>query len=615
MTRIVRRGSRRLHDLPLFWKIAASTLALVVAMGAAGGYVVVRDLSTRASASLTDELRQRAEDVRIIADEHQESLNRVVAAAVEHPALGRAVRNRNRERAGEILYEIIAATPSVDFLGVADVTGRKLAKLSRGDVGLGVTRLFHRLDRDSIRFTNWVGGGYQTLGPAWVSSVVRPVEVRGRSVGVVMAAFSLDSLVYRAAQQTSAGVGIYDGRGNSIAAAVPIENRLVRPPSHSPFALPASHACGGSDRPTCRELDRLLHPSATKTGALPDGDAVFTIVDSELFSTIEPVERSLPRAIAVSLPSSPAIAAAAGARWRLVGLLGALAAGLMALGGLLTRAVLRQVRPLREASRALGAGDLSARAPVLSGDELGELAGGFNRMADRLQDSVEGRTQFFTSMSHELRTPLFAIIGHAEMMLDPAIPLAGDWRADFGATIGQSGEHILRLVNDILDLARFESGSIDLARSPVDLAATMEGIRQTVAPLVAQAGLTLRGEIPDGVSVSADPTRLRQILFNLVSNAIKYTPRGGTVRVGAAATGSTVEIAVADTGVGIPPEERERIFEPFYQVPGSTPLTGQASSGLGLALTRRLVEALGGAISVESSQDQGTTFRVTLPGA
>src|SRR5581483_4992037 len=311
--------------------------------------------------------------------------------------------------------------------------------------------------------------------------------------------------------------------------------------------------------------------------------------------------------VAVSIPTGSAYASVRGAALRL-GLLVALAmAAVVGFGVLVSRYILRTVEPLVATNRALGQGDLSVRAPVRSGDELGELAQGFNLMAEQLQASYgelerrvaerteelsrlydenvkagESRSQFFATISHEFRTPLFAILANAELLDDPTLgPESPAETAEFAKTITSSAQALLERVNELLDLARSESAGVELETAPTSLAQTWADIAASVRALARGGELNLTDEVPASLpQVLADPDRLRQILLNLTSNAVKYTPPGGSIRVWARAVDDAVE--------------------PYYRVKGSRAQRGQASSGLGLALTKRLVEAHGGRIWFES---------------
>lgn len=259
------------------------------------------------------------------------------------------------------------------------------------------------------------------------------------------------------------------------------------------------------------------------------------------------------------------------------------------------------------------------------------MARGVNQMAEQLEASYETlesrvaqrteevqrllqeRTEFFTGISHEFRTPLAVIISQAELMLDPTYPKRGRWRGEIGE-IRDSAQQLLLLINDILDLARAEAGRIEMHLSEVSIPEVIAGLRKTAAGLASAGNLKLSIEVPAKLPmVRADAFRLREVILNVLDNAAKYTPAGGKVRLTAEANGGSVEIAVSDSGMGIPKEAGERVFDPFYRVPGAEPQRGQAASGLGLALAKRFVEAQGGTISFLSEPGAGTTFRVTLP--
>jgi signal transduction histidine kinase len=336
--------------------------------------------------------------------------------------------------------------------------------------------------------------------------------------------------------------------------------------------------------------------------------------------------------MALSVPTAQAFATARGAGLRLALILFGAMAGVVAIGAALSRRILAQVRPLVETNRALGRGELEVRAPVLSSDELGELARGVNQMAEQLQASYETlelrvaqrteevqrllkeRTEFFAALSHELRTPLAIIRGQAKMMLDPTYPKGVKWVTQTGAVIDDSAAQLLSTVNDVLELARAESGRFELDVETIDLPDVVRGARPTIEGLTRANGLEIAVDVPDNLPpVRADRTRLREVIVNLVDNAAKYTPEGGAVDVSASARNGSVVVSVSDTGVGIPPEAGELIFEPFFRVPGTKAQRGQASSGLGLALAKRIVEAQGGKITFESRPEAGTTFTFTLP--
>jgi signal transduction histidine kinase len=294
--------------------------------------------------------------------------------------------------------------------------------------------------------------------------------------------------------------------------------------------------------------------------------------------------------------------------------------------------LLRQVRPLVVANRALASGDLTARAPVLGRDELGELADGVNQMATALQESHETleervrertaeverllreRTDFFTAVSHEFRTPLAVILGHAELLADPSFEKKATWHAQAGRLVGDAAQQLLEFVNDIVDIARAEAGRVDLDVQDVRADVVLRDLRPTIAALAASGDVTASVKTPRQLpAVRADEPRLRQVILDLVDNAVKYTPAGGKVAVRASAVGDAVEIAVSDTGIGIAADDGDRLFEPFYRARGSHTQKGQSSSGLGLALVKGLVEAQHGTVRFESVQGKGSTFTISFP--
>jgi signal transduction histidine kinase len=182
--------------------------------------------------------------------------------------------------------------------------------------------------------------------------------------------------------------------------------------------------------------------------------------------------------------------------------------------------------------------------------------------------------------------------------------------------IGYSAEQLLSLVNDVLQLARTENGLLDLALNDVFIGELIDEMRPTLDGLSHRAGVELSVEVPKQLPATyADRSRIREVILNLVDNAVKYTPEGGAVRLAASARNGKVEVSVTDTGAGIAADAIPLLFEPFYVVPGAAPYRGAPSTGLGLSLAKRLVEAHGGTINVKSSPGRGSTFRFDLPRA
>jgi len=243
---------------------------------------------------------------------------------------------------------------------------------------------------------------------------------------------------------------------------------------------------------------------------------------------------------------------------------------------------------------------------------------------DAAETANRAKSQFLANMSHELRTPLNAIIGFSELLSDQTFGVLNPRQLKYANHIHSSGRHLLQLINDILDLSKVEAGRLELACSPFDVASALQNVQSIVKALANKKSITLEIQLPDDLpALCADEVKFKQIMYNLLSNAIKFTPNGGCVSVtvlcGAGIEpgmddGQSLEIAVSDNGIGIRPEDQERIFIEFEQLDSSYGRQ-QQGTGLGLALTRRLIEMHGGRIWVESEgvEGKGSTFTFVLP--
>lgn len=232
---------------------------------------------------------------------------------------------------------------------------------------------------------------------------------------------------------------------------------------------------------------------------------------------------------------------------------------------------------------------------------------------EALRSASAAKSDFVASMSHEFRTPLSAILGFSELM--GGEPRDGDnviVPVEWVNHIHRGGQHLLALVNDVLDLARVEAGRLELRPEPIDVGSAVTEAVTGLRPLADRKSIVIESVVPP-MTVSADRGRFRQILYNLVSNAIKYTPDGGSIRVTATEMGGEARIAVIDTGVGIDPQDHERVFEEFRQV--GDPNERQPGTGLGLAVTKRLAEAHDGRVELESARGSGSTFTIVLPAS
>jgi signal transduction histidine kinase len=228
-----------------------------------------------------------------------------------------------------------------------------------------------------------------------------------------------------------------------------------------------------------------------------------------------------------------------------------------------------------------------------------------------LQEADRMKSEFLTNMSHELRTPLNAIIGFSEI-IHSTPELSEAERSEFAETIHNSGRRLLKLINDILELTHIQAGRLELHPAPCSLAEAVDAALSEDAAAATQKELTVSSRVPRELQVVFDPRSLRHVVHNLVNNAIKFTPNHGSVVISAVETAPGTVVEVRDSGIGIRAEDQPRLFEEFRQVDGSTS-RGYEGVGLGLALSKRLVELQGGQIWVESSPGTGSTFRFLIP--
>ncbi|MGD9723520.1 MAG: sensor histidine kinase [Pirellulales bacterium] len=237
---------------------------------------------------------------------------------------------------------------------------------------------------------------------------------------------------------------------------------------------------------------------------------------------------------------------------------------------------------------------------------------------ERAKNSAEAanraKSEFLANMSHELRTPLNAVIGFSDVLAEQVCGPLNENQTQYVTDILDSGQHLLALVNDILDLAKIEAGSMDIHPARLDAAALVDRTVQMFRERAIRQGIRLAGSVTGEVHLYADERRLKQLLYNLLSNALKFTPEGGEVRVAVQQVGEHVEVRVSDTGIGIAATERDRVFESFYQIDSSLAKNAQGT-GLGLAVVRQIVELHGGSVRVESEPGEGSTFVVLLPQA
>jgi signal transduction histidine kinase len=291
----------------------------------------------------------------------------------------------------------------------------------------------------------------------------------------------------------------------------------------------------------------------------------------------------------------------------LFGALGAVIVALL-LGILLARTISRPVREVTEATRIVAGGDLGYQVPVRTQDELGELAASFNQMSADLAQSNEQRRQMTADIAHDLRTPLSVILGYMEALsagkLEPT-PETFD-------IVYAKGQHLQHLIDELRTLALVDAGELTLDRRPVEPAALLEHTALAHMVQAQEKEIDLRVEASEELpEIEVDPQRMAQVLGNLVSNALRYTPVGGQIILSAVSSGQNVLLSVKDTGPGIDPRDLPHIFDRFYRSDKSRRQNGE--SGLGLAIAKSIVQAHGGSISAASTLELGTLFTISLP--
>jgi signal transduction histidine kinase len=289
------------------------------------------------------------------------------------------------------------------------------------------------------------------------------------------------------------------------------------------------------------------------------------------------------------------------------------------LGFVLSWSVIGPMQSIDSRLAAIASGDFSGRVDVTNRDELGALAANVNRMNDELQrlykeveTASEHKSEFLASMSHELRTPLNAIIGFSQVLRNGISGEINAKQEEYLEDILTSANHLLALINDVLDLSKVEAGQVELQLEPFWLQDALERGVSMVRERATQDGVQVTLHANGGLDlVRGDERRISQVIFNLLSNAVKFAPAGGLIDVTATQSNGEIRVSVADTGPGIAAEDLDRIFEEFQQTDAGA--RQQEGTGLGLALSKRFVEMHGGRIWCDSQIGKGSTFIFTLP--
>lgn len=281
----------------------------------------------------------------------------------------------------------------------------------------------------------------------------------------------------------------------------------------------------------------------------------------------------------------------------------------LASGIVIARVVSAPVSAIAQAARQIGSGNLAVTVPVCGSEELQDLARTFNKMADELHQGEIVRRNLMNDISHELRTPLAVLEGNLRIALDELTPLDGVAIAH----LYSQTRHLTRLVTDLGELALAESHQLPLTRQWTDLSDLVTESLQALTPLADEAGVRLTSQLVSLPRLWIDPLRIRQVLFNLLTNALRHTPFGGSVTVVTSVDELWIRLEIRDTGEGLTPEQIDTIFERFYRTDSSRS-RGTGGTGLGLAIVKAISEMHGGNVSASSEgKGHGTTCTVTLP--
>jgi signal transduction histidine kinase len=298
--------------------------------------------------------------------------------------------------------------------------------------------------------------------------------------------------------------------------------------------------------------------------------------------------------------------------WPQLLIAGALASGIaLVVARYLARGMTQPLRDMARAAQRMEVGDYSQRVHTHSRDEVGQLATAFNRMSGELENLERSRRDLVANVSHELKTPITAIRAHLENVLDG---VEEPDPATLQVMLAQT-ERLSRLIDQLLELSRLESGELPLRREDVELGPLVSQVLSEIEVARSDRGVEVSSDVPaDLPAIEADRERVHQVLFNLLDNAVRFTPNGGSVTVSAERHDGSVEVRVADTGVGISPEHLPRLFERFYRADPARS-RDDGGTGIGLAIARSVVEAHGGHITAASEPGAGSVFAFDLPVA
>ena len=559
---------------------------------------------------------------RLVSADHErliEGARKLLATLARLPG----VREGKRAACDPLFADLLTRYSSYANLGVIGVDGNVLCSglPMTGQVYVG-DRAYFRRARETRDFAI---GDYQIgriTGKATVNFGHPVLDNRGHVRVVLFAALDLawlNELAGRVGLPAGSTLTVID-RNGTILSRYPDEGKWV-----------------GKLMPEPLVLNAILTQQGNGTTEAPGTDGIPRLFS---FAPFGGAAQSANAYVSVGIPAAVAFAGANQILARnlaALGLVASLALAAAWVGGNLF--IVRQIQALVRATKRVAAGELGVRTGLPQGQgELSQLAGAFDQMAESLERAHERRlleeelrrknyqleqqnlaiqeanrlkTEFVSMVSHELRTPLTSIQGYAELLLEEE-QIAGEERESL-TIVRKNADRLLGLINDLLDLSRIEAGRVDLQRTSLDLARLILEVAGSLRPLIEAKRQRFKLDLGDALpAVWADADRVTQILTNLISNAHKYTLMEGSITVAARRDDGFVRVDVSDTGIGLSPEDQAQLFTKFFRAHERSPQSG-GGTGLGLVITRLLVELHGGRITVSSAPGQGSTFSFSLP--
>lgn len=352
--------------------------------------------------------------------------------------------------------------------------------------------------------------------------------------------------------------------------------------------------------------DYGIHRAST---AAPEGDA-----DSYISSCAAPMVDDQGNVIGAVLFISSVqelMTSLEGVQSRMLSAFAAVAMAAMAAAMIFSRIITGPISRLTRTIQRMGRGDLSVRVPVRGSGEMRELASAYNTMAQKLETLDQSRNQFVSNASHELKTPMTSLkIMLQTLIAQPEMP--AELRVEFMQDMDHEIDRLTGIINDLLTLTKMDSHALELHPAPMDLCQLVQATLRRLRPMAEKRKQTLTASLPDALPMTGDSAKLEQALYNLVDNAVKYSPEGEGIEIAAQREGRNAILTVTDHGPGIPAEDLPHIFDRFYRVDKARS-RDTGGTGLGLSIVRQMVALHQGTVAVESVEGKGSVFRVELP--